>query len=225
VAQCDIAATRCGEYRQQGFTPAPTWTGKALNLLRVFQNLRSGTWFAYNHSITMSLARLHCSIRTAVLAAVAAATVACSPATGPQVKVLGVSQRTAPARPSSGRSMVVFLEVLNRAKNPIRLSRLEYSFSADGASRASKGDIALSRAIDGESAAIVEVPVELLSDLPDGTFSLRGKLSAVQDRIVRTWNVQAVGSLDDQGRVQLRNGVELAPDDAAADRAAADAPR
>jgi hypothetical protein len=180
--------------------------------------LRIGMQFAYYSTIKMSSVRLHRLLCAAALAAVAAFAVACSPAAGPQVKVLGVSQRTAIARPSTGRSMVVFLEVLNRDTKTIRLSRLQYSFSADGA-RPSKGDIQLSRSIDGESAAIVEVPVELASELPDGSFSLQGKLSAVQDSMVHTWNVQAVGSLDEEGQMQLRNGVELAPADAAVDRA------
>jgi hypothetical protein len=218
MPRCDIADTRPAADRQPAFTPPPTPRRETMNLSRVSWNLPSGTLFAYYVSIKMSSARLHRPFTAALLGAIATLAVACSPATGPQVKVLGVSQRSAISRPASGRSMVVFLEVLNRDTKSIRLSRLQYSFSADGAARPSKGDIALSRSIDGESTAIVEVPVELASELPDGTFSLQGKLSAVQDSMVHTWNVQAVGSLDDEGRMQLRNGVELAPADAEADR-------
>jgi hypothetical protein len=113
----------------------------------------------------------------------------CATTSSPQFKVLGVEPQR---RIEPDRSVVLFVEVVNRDSRPMRLQKLQYSFAAAGAVPA-PGEVPLTRTIDAGAAVVVEVPVALgSSDLASGeTLTLRGKLYAELDRMVRTFPVSA----------------------------------
>lgn len=98
--------------------------------------------------------------------------------------MLGVAQRAAipPARRE-----VVFVQVTNPASRPVRLTRLEYRFAA-GAVTVARGELALARDVPAGAAIVVEVPLAGDRGAP---LTLRGKLTAVIDRIARTFSVTA----------------------------------
>ncbi|MEJ7598688.1 MAG: hypothetical protein WKG01_12330 [Kofleriaceae bacterium] len=86
---------------------------------------------------------------------------------------------------------VVFVQVTNTAKRPLRLTKLEYSFAA-GNSTVSQGAVELfEREIPAGAMAVVEVPLETEPGEPVGPMTLRGKLTAELDQIVRTFKVSA----------------------------------
>ena len=106
-------------------------------------------------------------------------TVACATARSPELRVLGVHEES--------RRAVVFVQVTNPAARPMRLTKLEYRFAAGGAT-ISQGALSLARDVPAGEASGVEVPV---ADAPREPLTLRGKLTAVTDQIVRIFNVSA----------------------------------
>ncbi len=136
--------------------------------------------------------------RLASLAFVVAALVlgsACGASTQPQLKVLSVERS---AREPS-RSVVVFVEVVNRDARPMHLQRLEYTFAAAGARTAEApgarvaGEVALTRVVEPGAAVVVEVPVPLAdATWPEGeTVTLDGRLYCEQDQLVKSFPVTA----------------------------------
>ncbi|MDB4962739.1 MAG: hypothetical protein JWP01_2738 [Myxococcales bacterium] len=107
----------------------------------------------------------------------------CASTKGPEVRVLGVNQKLGPAP----RREVVFVQVTNPAKRTMRLTRLEYTFAAQGAT-VSTGEVPLFRDVPAGAAVVVEVPLELAIE---GPMTLRGKLTAELDQIVRIFTVSA----------------------------------
>lgn len=111
----------------------------------------------------------------------------CATARSPELRVLGIHE--------ARRHEVLFVQVTNPANRPMRLTKLEYRFAA-GSATVSEGELALAREVPAGEAIVVEVPVELPVDVP-GTaaprepLTLRGKLTAVTDQIVRIFNVSA----------------------------------
>jgi len=141
--------------------------------------------------------------------ALATALGACSAAAAPQLKVVGVEQ-TRRARPA--RSVVLFVEVANPAARPMRLQKLQYEFGAAG-TRESRGEVTLSRTVEAGAAIIVEVPVLVgaAALAPGEVLTLRGKLYAELDRMVRTFTVFAqVKAPSDVGDARDAGG-RLAP--------------
>ena len=110
--------------------------------------------------------------------ACAFALVGCTPK-GPEVRVLGVHE--------ARRHEVVFVQVTNPASRPMRLTKLEYTFASQGTT-ISRGALPLSRDVPAGSAVVVEVPLDLAVE---GPMTLRGKLTAELDQIVRTFTVSA----------------------------------
>ena len=103
----------------------------------------------------------------------------CASVQNPELRVLGVHD--------ASRHEVVFVQVTNPASKSMRLTKLEYTFAADGATL-STGDIALEREVPAGAAVVVEVPLETTSN---GPMMLQGVLTAELDQIVRTFQVQA----------------------------------
>jgi LEA14-like dessication related protein len=104
--------------------------------------------------------------------------VACS-AGGPELHVLGVHEES--------RHDVVFVQVTNPASHPMRLTKLEFTFAADGAT-VSAGEVPLSRDIPAGSAVVVEIPLDSPSEKP---MTLSGKLTAELNQIVQIFSVSA----------------------------------
>ena len=86
------------------------------------------------------------------------------------------------------RHDVVFVQVTNPAARPLRLTKLEYTF-ATSAAKISEGFIVLHREVPAGAAVVVEVPLDAMP--PDAPMTLRGKLTAELDEIVRTFQVSA----------------------------------
>ncbi len=115
----------------------------------------------------------------------------CATARSPELRVLGIHE--------ARRHEVLFVQVTNPANRPMRLTKLEYRFAAGGATVA-EGELALAREVPAGEAIVVEVPVDLPEELPGNVpataaprepLTLRGKLTAVTDQIVRIFNVSA----------------------------------
>jgi LEA14-like dessication related protein len=100
----------------------------------------------------------------------------------PELRVLG-AQKLAGAP----RHEVVFVQVTNPASRPMRLTKLEYKFAAQGATL-SEGEVPLEREIPARASVVVEVPLEAASE---GPMTLSGKLTAELDQIVRIFAVSA----------------------------------
>lgn len=112
---------------------------------------------------------------------------ACASPQRPQLKVLGVEEG---ARGDDGHHIKLFVEVVNYAKRPMRLQRLQYEFGPEGA-EAARGEVSLSRTVDAGSAIVVEVPI-LLDEAQDAEgLQLRGQLITEQDEIIRAYPVSA----------------------------------
>jgi hypothetical protein len=113
--------------------------------------------------------------------------VGCATTRSPQLRVLGVHEEP--------HHEVVFVQVTNPAGRTMRLTKLEYRFAAGGAT-VSEGELALAREVPAGEAIVVEVPL-FAPAAPDATaapvepLTLRGKLTAVTDQIVRIFNVSA----------------------------------
>ena len=103
----------------------------------------------------------------------------CATVRSPELRVLGVHEEP--------RHEVVFVQVTNPASRPMRLTKLEYRFAA-GRETISEGQLELWRDVPAGEAIVVEVPV---ATAPREPLTLRGKLTAVTDRIVRIFNVSA----------------------------------
>ena len=115
----------------------------------------------------------------ALLIAIAAGVAGCATARSPELRVLGVHEEP--------RREVVFVQVTNPANRPIQLTKLEYRFAA-GSETISEGELELARDVPAGEAIVVEVPVDAV---PREPLTLRGRLTAVTDQIVRIFNVSA----------------------------------
>ena len=98
----------------------------------------------------------------------------------PQLHVLGVH--------NASTHEIVFVQVTNPASRPMRLTKLEYTFAADGAT-VSTGEMPLERDVPAGAAVVVEVPLEVANGSP--AMTLQGTLTAELDQIVRTFQVSA----------------------------------
>jgi len=127
----------------------------------------------------MSSPRLH------ALAILALAAAGCAAQTAPQLKVLGVER----ARRSA--EVVVLVQVVNHAKRPMHIERLQYSFGADGAAGAGHGEVALDRTVEADAAVIVQVPLDLgtTAIAPGQPIILDGELYAHENALQRTFPV------------------------------------
>ncbi|HEU0033224.1 MAG TPA: hypothetical protein VFQ53_21475 [Kofleriaceae bacterium] len=115
-----------------------------------------------------------------LLFALSVATVAgCSATKSPELRVIGVHD--------APRHEVVFVQVTNPAKRPMRLTKLEYTFAA-GSAKISEGELELQRDVPAGAAIVVEVPLDAGSEMP---MTLSGKLTAELDEIIRIFKVSA----------------------------------
>lgn len=110
-----------------------------------------------------------------------AAAVGCAHAKSPELRVIG-SQSEPRARE------VVYVQVTNPASRPMRLTKLQYRFAASGGATVSEGELDLAREVPAGAAVVVEVPLVATAD---EAMTLRGKLIAEQDHIVKKFNVSA----------------------------------
>lgn len=118
-----------------------------------------------------------CRLAFAIVCSLAA--VACHSGKSPELRVLGVDQ--------AKRHEVVFVQVTNPASHPMRLTKLEYTFAAQGA-LISEGEVPLEREVPAGAAVVVEVPLDVEAQ---GPMTLRGKLTTELDEIVRIFTVSA----------------------------------
>lgn len=105
-----------------------------------------------------------------------------SAGSNPQLRVLGVHDQIA-----TQQQQVVFVQVTNPANHPLKLTKLEYTFAADGAT-VSTGEVPLERDVPAGAAVVVEVPLDSSSDKP---MTLQGTLTTELDQVERTFPVQA----------------------------------
>jgi len=134
----------------------------------------------------MSLVRLH----VLGLALIATLAIGCGASQRPQMKVIGIEQSESAY---DGRQIKLFVEVVNYARRPMRLQRLQYTFGPSGSRDTSaRGEVSLSRVVDAGSAVVVEVPILVSAELLlSHDLELRGHLITEQDQIVRSFPVQA----------------------------------
>jgi hypothetical protein len=104
---------------------------------------------------------------------------ACHAAKAPELRVLGLHD-------ASSRE-VVFVQVTNPEDRPMRLTKLEYTFAAAGAT-VSTGEVPLQRDVPAGAAVVLEVPLE--AD-PNRPLTLHGKLVAELDEMVREFQISA----------------------------------
>ena len=118
-------------------------------------------------------------LRSLVL--IAALLVGCHPGSGasPEMRVIGVHD--------NAPHDVVFVQVTNPASQTMKLTRLEYSFQADGAT-VSTGEVPLERDVPAGAAVVVEIPLDSDSTKP---LTLLGQMTAIVDEVVRTFPVEA----------------------------------
>lgn len=108
---------------------------------------------------------------------------ACQSAGGnPQLRVLGVHDQAA-----TQQQQVVFVQVTNPANHPLKLTKLDYTFAADGAT-VSTGEVPLERDVPAGAAVVVEVPLDTDSRRP---MMLSGTLVAELDQMVREFQISA----------------------------------
>jgi len=105
--------------------------------------------------------------------------VGCTSTKSPELRVIGVHD--------APRHEVVFVQVTNPARHPMRLTKLEYTFAA-GSEKISEGELELHRDVPAGAAIVVEVPLDSASDQP---MTLSGRLTAELDQIVRIFKVSA----------------------------------
>ena len=101
--------------------------------------------------------------------------VGCHPPKSPELRVLGTSPE------------LVLVQVTNPASHPMRLTKLEYAFAADGATL-SEGELQLEREVPAGQTAVVEVPLE---DGSEKAVTLTGTVTAEVDEIVRSFSLSA----------------------------------
>ncbi len=118
-------------------------------------------------------------VRSLVVALLLTVVVGCATTRSPELRVLGVHEES--------RREIVFVQVTNPASRPMRLTKLEYRFAA-GSATVSEGELQLAREVPAGQAIVVEVPI---LGAPREPLTLRGKLTAVTDQIVRIFNVSA----------------------------------
>ena len=107
----------------------------------------------------------------------------CATTTSPELRVLGLHDEP--------RHEVVFVEVTNPARQPMRLTKLEYRFAA-GRTTVAQGELELAREVPAGEAVVVEVPIGAAAgEAGEAPLTLRGKLTAVTDQIVRIFEVSA----------------------------------
>lgn len=109
----------------------------------------------------------------------------CATTRSPELRVLGVHEEP--------RHEVVFVEVTNPARQPMRLTKLEYRFAA-GRTTVAQGELELAREVPAGEAVVVEVPISAAAGeaaAGEEPLTLRGKLTAVTDQIVRIFEVHA----------------------------------
>jgi LEA14-like dessication related protein len=115
------------------------------------------------------------------------AVAACHTGRTPELRVLGVQDA-----PRSTSNEVVIVQVTNPANRPMRLTRLDYVFASSSGVTVSEGQLPLSRDVPAGAAIVVEIPLEVSSDVADDALlTLRGRLTAVADEIVKTFRVSA----------------------------------
>jgi len=115
----------------------------------------------------------------AALVLVVLGLVGCHPGNSPELRVLGVHEQP--------RHDVVFVQVSNPASHAMRLTKLEYTFAADGAT-VSTGEVSLAREVPAGAAVVVEIPLDTPSEKP---MTLSGKLTAELNQIVEIFSVSA----------------------------------
>lgn len=103
----------------------------------------------------------------------------CHGAGAPELRVVGVHEEP--------RHDVVFVQVTNSASHAMRLTKLEYTFAADGAT-VSEGELSLAREVPAGAAVVVEIPLDSPSEKP---MTLSGKLTTELNQIVQTFSVSA----------------------------------
>lgn len=120
------------------------------------------------------------------LSVLVAVATACHPNKTPELRVLGVHD--APASH-------VFVQVTNPAKRPMRLTKLEYTFaSASSGTTVARGEVSLEREIPAGAVAVLEVPLDrdaMSAEEGDELLTLRGRLTAELDQMVRTFRLAA----------------------------------
>jgi hypothetical protein len=128
------------------------------------------------------------SLRLHRLALLAVAFAGCAASTAPQLKVLGVERAS-----RRSDSVVVLVEVVNHAKRPMHIERLQYSFGADGSGDPARGEVSLDRTVDAGSAVIVQVPLDIGNTAikPGDNLVLDGELFAHENAIERSFAVRA----------------------------------
>ena len=119
-------------------------------------------------------------VLTLALAGSAGFATACHANRSPELRVVGLHEEP--------RHDVVFVQVTNPASHVMRLTKLEYSFAANGA-KVSEGEVALRREVPAGEAIVVEIPLDRPSETP---LTLSGKLTAELNEIVQTFSVSAL---------------------------------
>lgn len=118
-------------------------------------------------------------LRLVCLSVLFAVATGCHSGKTAELRVLGVNDDA---------SSHVFVQVHNRAKRPMRLTRLEYTFASSKGTTVAMGEMPLEREIPAGSAVVVEVPLEAESTEP---LQLEGRVTAEQGQYVRTFRVAA----------------------------------
>jgi hypothetical protein len=113
------------------------------------------------------------------LGSAALGAIGCHPGGSPELRVLGIHEQP--------RRDVVFVQVTNPASHAMRLTKLEYTFAAQGAT-VSTGEVSLARDVPAGSAVVVEIPLDAPSEMP---LTLSGKLTAELNQIVEIFSVSA----------------------------------
>ena len=126
---------------------------------------------------SLHLASLAIALGTTL--AIASGASGCHAARSPELRVVGVQEEL--------RHDVVFMQVTNPASHAMRLTKLEYTFAADGAT-VSQGEVSLARDVPAGAAVVVEIPLEAPPEKP---MTMSGKLTAELNQIVQIFSVSA----------------------------------
>ena len=118
-------------------------------------------------------------VRIACIGVFLALALGCHAGQSPELRVVGVHEQL--------RHDVVFVQVTNPASHPMRLTKLEYTFAAEGAT-VSEGEVSLAREVPAGAAVVVEIPLETPSEKP---MTMSGKLTAELNQIVQIFSVSA----------------------------------
>lgn len=145
------------------------------------------------------------ALRLILLATIAALAMSACSSASPQLKVIGVGQAQSRG-PGVGdaRMLVVFVEVVNSTNRDLELSKLEYDLAADSWF-SSTGAVRLSREVNANSTAVVEIPVPYTARARAGevAYQFRGKLFANDAHVERTWKITQAGTLG-EGEIAVR---------------------